>query len=56
MGQGRPLIGLNPRAQLRQLLQERRPLYLEVARDVVDTSTLTPMQVVEQVVALVGPG
>ena len=52
MGQGRPLIGLNPRAQLRQLLQERRPLYLEVAREVVDTSALTPMQVVEQVVAL----
>ena len=52
MGQGRPLIALNPRAQLRQLLQERRPLYLEVAREVVDTSALTPMQVVEQVVAL----
>lgn len=52
MGQGRPLIGLNPRAQLRQLMQERRPMYLEVARDVVDTSALTPMQVVEQVVAL----
>ena len=52
MGQGRPLIGLNPRAQLRQLLQERRPLYVDVARHVVDTSALTPMQVVEQVVAL----
>jgi len=52
MGRGRPLVGLNPRAQLRQLLQERRPLYLEVARDVVDTSAMTPLQVVERVVAL----
>lgn len=51
-GQGRPLIGLNPRAQLRQLLEQRRPLYLEVATHVVDTSRATPAEVVEQVVVL----
>jgi shikimate kinase len=54
-GQGRPLIGLNPRAQLRQLLDQRRPLYLEVATHVVDTAGATPAQVVERVVALASP-
>ena len=52
LGQGRPLIGLNPRAQLRELLEQRRPLYLEVAVHVVDTSGRQPLQVVEDVVAL----
>ena len=52
LGQGRPLIGLNPRAQLRELMEQRRPLYLEVATHVVDTSGRQPLQVVEDVTAL----
>jgi shikimate kinase len=56
LGQGRPLVGLNPRAQLRQLMEQRRPLYAEVARHVVDTSGQQPAQVVDAVLALVRRG
>ena len=55
-GQGRPLIGLNPRAQLRTLLDERRPLYAAVATHVVDTSGRTPDDVVVDVLALLTSG
>ena len=51
-GQGRPLIGLNPRAQLRQLLDERRPLYESVAEHAVDTSSRTADEVVVEILAL----
>jgi shikimate kinase len=56
LGQGRPLVGLNPRAQLRQLMEQRRPLYAEVARHVVDTSSQQPAQVVDAVLTLVRRG
>ncbi len=56
LGQGRPLVGLNPRAQLRQLLEQRRPLYVEVARHTVDTSGQQPAQVVDAVLTLVRRG
>jgi shikimate kinase len=52
LGQGRPLVGLNPRAQLRELMAERRPVYEEVAVHVVDTSGRPVEQVVDDVVAL----
>lgn len=52
LGKGRPLVGLNPRAQLRQLLEDRRPLYQEVAVHVVPTSRRSVEQVVDDVVAL----
>lgn len=47
----RPLLALNPRAQLRTLMQERLPLYREVATREVDTSGKTPEQVAEEVLA-----
>jgi shikimate kinase len=37
----RPLLLGNPRAQLRALLDARRPWYLEIATQVVDTDGLT---------------
>jgi shikimate kinase len=43
------LIG-NPRAQLKRLLDERRPLYLQVATLTVDTAGRTPDEVVAEVV------
>lgn len=52
LGQGRPLVGMNPRAQLRGLLEQRRPLYAEVASHVVPTSSRTIEQVVTDVLAL----
>ena len=52
MNRDRPVLALNPRAQLKQLLDARMPLYLEVATDVVDTSNRTARQVADDVTAL----
>ncbi|MCU7821476.1 shikimate kinase [Kitasatospora sp. DSM 101779] len=45
----RPLLAVNPRARWRELMEARRPLYLEVAKAVVDTEGLTPEQVADAV-------
>jgi shikimate kinase len=45
----RPLLLGNVRGQLLKLLNERAPLYAEVATDVVDTDDTTPAQVVETI-------
>jgi shikimate kinase len=45
----RPLLLGNVRGQLLRLLNERAPLYAEVATDVVDTDDTTPAQVVETI-------
>lgn len=50
----RPLLIGNPRATLRQQLADRRPHYLEVATAVVATSALSPGEVVEAVLDVVG--
>ena len=52
MNRDRPVLALNPRAQLKQLLDARMPLYLEVASDVVDTSSKPARQVADEVAAL----
>jgi len=52
LNRDRPVLALNPRAMLRLLLEERVPLYREVARHVVDTSRRPLEDVVEQVLAL----
>ena len=52
MNRDRPVLALNPRAQLKQLLDARMPLYLEVATDVVDTSNRSARQVADDVTAL----
>ena len=44
----RPVIALNPRAQLQQLLAERLPLYREVASMEIVTDGKTPEQVLEE--------
>jgi shikimate kinase len=45
----RPLLMLNPRKQWRELMDERRPLYTEVARAVVSTENRTPDEVAEEI-------
>ncbi|MFJ8045850.1 shikimate kinase [Kitasatospora sp. NPDC096147] len=45
----RPLLAINPRARWRELMEARRPLYLEVATAVVDTEGRTPEQVADAV-------
>ena len=53
MNRDRPVLALNPRAQLKQLLDARMPLYLEVATHVVDTKGKSARLVADEVLALV---
>jgi shikimate kinase len=47
----RPVLAFNPRATLKVLLDERAPLYAEVATAVVDTDDLGPDEVATAVLA-----
>lgn len=49
LGTGRPLLTVNPRATLRYLLDQRRPLYEEVATVTVATDGRTPEGVADEV-------
>jgi shikimate kinase len=51
LGAGRPLLAVNPRATLRHLLDQRRPLYQEVATVTVVTDGRPPPEVADEVVA-----
>jgi shikimate kinase len=48
LNRDRPVLALNPRAALHKLMDERLPLYLEVATVQVDTDGKTPEQVTEE--------
>nr|MDQ3612286.1 shikimate kinase [Actinomycetota bacterium] len=50
LNRDRPVLALNPRATLKTLLDERMPLYLQVAGRVVPTSGRSVVEVVEDVV------
>jgi shikimate kinase len=52
LNRDRPVLALNPRAVLKVLLEERLPLYREVATDVVDTNAKTVRAVADEVLAL----
>jgi shikimate kinase len=49
LGVGRPLLAVNPRATMRHLLDQRRPLYEEVATVTVKTDGITPQDVAAMV-------
>ena len=49
---GRPLLALNPRAMLKHLLEQRLPLYEQVATVTVATDGRTPREIAEEIVAL----
>jgi shikimate kinase len=51
LGVGRPLLAVNPRATMKYLLDERRPLYEEVATVIVKTDGIAPPEVADAVVA-----
>ena len=53
LGTSRPLLLGNVRAQLKRLLDQRRPLYQEVADSLVKTDNLDPAQVTELIAARV---
>jgi shikimate kinase len=56
LSRDRPILGINPRAMLRQMLEERAPLYAEVATATVATGGREPGAVVDDVAALVTAG
>lgn len=45
----RPLLMINPRQQWRTLMDERRPLYAEVARAVIDTTGRSPHEIADEI-------
>lgn len=51
-GPGRPMLDLNPRAKLAELMVRRKPLYDEVSTHTVDTTGRTPEDVADEVVGL----
>jgi shikimate kinase len=48
LNRDRPVLALNPRASLHKLMDERLPLYREVATVEIDTDGKTPEQVAEE--------
>ena len=52
LGAGRPLLAVNPRATLKYLLDQRRPLYAEVATYTVATDGRAPEEIAAEVAAL----
>jgi shikimate kinase len=50
-GVGRPLLGDDPTAAMRRLLEARAPLYTELAQLVIDVDDLSPAQVAERILA-----
>jgi shikimate kinase len=55
LSRDRPLLAVNPRAMLRTMLEQRAPLYAEVATQRVITSGRAPEEVVAEVLAVLTP-
>ncbi|MFY1621671.1 shikimate kinase [Micromonospora sp.] len=55
LGAGRPLLSVNPRATLKHLMDQRRPLYAEVATATVVTDGRAPEEIAAEIVALLKP-
>ena len=55
LGAGRPLLKVNPRATLKYLMDQRRPLYAQVATHTVATDGRTPEDIAAEVVAVLKP-
>jgi shikimate kinase len=56
LGAGRPLLNINPRATLKFLLDQRRPLYASVATHTIPTDGRTPEEIAAEVTALLKTG
>ena len=54
LSRDRPVLALNPRASLLKLMDERLPLYREVATFEVSTDGKTPVEITSAVLALLG--
>lgn len=49
----RPLLAINPRAQLNALLKQRRPHYQELATFTIDTTGREPQEIVQEILTRV---
>lgn len=56
LGAGRPLLSINPRATLKFLLDQRRPLYASVATHTIKTDGRTPDEIASEITALLKTG
>lgn len=56
LSRDRPILGVNPRAMLRSMLEQRAPLYGEVATRTVVTSDRHPDDVVAEILGSLPPG
>jgi shikimate kinase len=56
LGAGRPLLTINPRATLKYLMDERRPLYASVATHTIATDARTPDDIAAELVTLLKQG
>jgi shikimate kinase len=54
LNRNRPVLLANPRAELKRMIDERRPVYRAVSTSIVDTTGRTPDEVVGAVLAVVG--
>jgi shikimate kinase len=52
LGSGRPLLAVNPRATLKYLLDQRRPLYASVATHTIVTDGREPGEIAAEIAAL----
>ena len=55
LGAGRPLLSINPRATLKYLMEQRRPLYSAVATHTIATDGRAPAEVAAEIAALLKP-
>jgi shikimate kinase len=53
LARDRPVLALNPRSTLSRLLNERKPLYAEIATIIVDTDARDPDEIADDVVRAV---
>ncbi|WP_067502517.1 shikimate kinase [Actinoplanes sp. TFC3] len=56
LGAGRPLLSVNPRATLKYLMEERRPLYTSVATHTVHTDGRPPEEIATELAGLLKVG
>ncbi|GAA2497551.1 shikimate kinase [Winogradskya humida] len=52
LGAGRPLLSVNPRATLKYLMEQRRPLYASVATHTVSTDSRPPSEIAAELADL----
>ena len=52
LGAGRPLLTINPRATLKHLMEQRRPLYAAVATHTIATDARDPQEIAAELAAL----